>query len=73
MMDLTKKSGTACVTGLRDYMERTLHRWWSRLSIDSALVAAMAADAHCKPEEKKCMGGSMPSFMYSSDGSKDDA
>ncbi|KAB5608713.1 NAD+ synthase [Bifidobacterium jacchi] len=63
---------TACVLGLKDYMAK------NRFSgvclglsggIDSALVAAMAADA---VGGSNVHGISMPS-MYSSDGSKDDA
>lgn len=63
---------TACVLGLRDYMAKN-HFGGVVLGlsggIDSALVAAMAADA-CGGEN--VWGVSMPS-MYSSDGSKDDA
>ncbi|NMM99450.1 NAD+ synthetase [Bifidobacterium sp. DSM 109958] len=62
----------ACVLGLRDYMAK--NRFTGVClglsgGIDSALVAAMAADA-CGGEN--VWGISMPS-MYSSDGSKDDA
>ncbi|WP_044086360.1 NAD+ synthase [Bifidobacterium bombi] len=63
---------TACVLGLSDYMTKN-HFTGVTLGlsggIDSALVAAMAADA-CGGEH--VWGVSMPS-MYSSDGSKDDA
>lgn len=63
---------TACVLGLKDYMAKN-HFTGVCLGlsggIDSALVAAMAADA-CGGEHVQ--GISMPS-MYSSDGSKDDA
>ncbi|RBP98175.1 NAD+ synthase [Bifidobacterium aemilianum] len=63
---------TACVLGLKDYMDKN-HFTGVCLGlsggIDSALVAAMAADA-CGGEG--VWGISMPS-MYSSDGSKDDA
>ena len=63
---------TACVLGLKDYMAKN-HFTGVTLGlsggIDSALVAAMAADA-CGGEN--VWGISMPS-MYSSDGSKDDA
>lgn len=62
----------ACVLGLKDYMRKNGFRGVCLgLSggIDSALVAAMAADA-CGGEQ--VWGISMPS-MYSSDGSKDDA
>ncbi|WP_317643703.1 NAD+ synthase [Bombiscardovia apis] len=62
----------ACVLGLKDYMAKN-HFTGVCLGlsggIDSALVAAMAADA-CGGEH--IWGISMPS-MYSSDGSKDDA
>ena len=63
---------TACVLGLKDYMRKNHFRGVCLgLSggIDSALVAAMAADA-CGGSN--VWGISMPS-MYSSDGSKDDA
>lgn len=63
---------TACVLGLKDYMRKNhFHGVCLGLSggIDSALVAAMAADA-CGGSN--VWGISMPS-MYSSDGSKDDA
>lgn len=63
---------TACVLGLKDYAFKN-HFTGVTLGlsggIDSALVAAMAADA-CGGEN--VWGISMPS-MYSSDGSKDDA
>ena len=63
---------TACVLGLKDYMRKN-HFSGVCLGlsggIDSALVAAMAADA-CGGAN--VWGISMPS-MYSSDGSKDDA
>ena len=71
-LDPDEEVYTACVLGLKDYMAKN-HFTGVTLGlsggIDSALVAAMAADA--------CGGGnvhgiSMPS-MYSSDGSKDDA
>lgn len=71
-MDSDEKMYRACVLGLRDYMRKT---GFSGVvlglsgGIDSALVAAMAADA-CGGEN--VWGISMPS-MYSSDGSKDDA
>ncbi|MFT9397091.1 MAG: NAD+ synthase [Bifidobacterium psychraerophilum] len=62
----------ACVLGLKDYMAKN-HFTGVCLGlsggIDSALVAAMAADA-CGGEH--VWGISMPS-MYSSDGSRDDA
>ncbi|EFA23431.1 NAD+ synthase [Bifidobacterium gallicum] len=63
---------TACVLGLKDYMAKngfTGVTLGLSGGIDSALVAAMAADA-CGGEN--VWGISMPS-MYSSDGSKDDA
>lgn len=63
---------TACVLGLKDYMAKNhFHGVVLGLSggIDSALVAAMAADA---VGGENVQGVSMPS-MYSSDGSKDDA
>lgn len=63
---------TACVLGLKDYMAKNRFTGVTLgLSggIDSALVAAMAADA-CGGS--RVYGISMPS-MYSSDGSKDDA
>ena len=71
-LDPDEEVYTACVLGLKDYMRKNGFKGVTLgLSggIDSALVAAMAADA--------CGGGnvwgiSMPS-MYSSDGSKDDA
>ncbi len=63
---------TACVLGLKDYMAKN-HFTGVCLGlsggIDSALVAAMAADAM---GGENVYGISMPS-MYSSDGSKDDA
>ncbi|MBM6699026.1 NAD+ synthase [Bifidobacterium pullorum subsp. saeculare] len=63
---------TACVLGLKDYMAKN-HFTGVTLGlsggIDSALVAAMAADA---VGGEHVWGISMPS-MYSSDGSKDDA
>lgn len=63
---------TACVLGLKDYMAKN-HFTGVVLGlsggIDSALVAAMAADA---VGGTNVQGVSMPS-MYSSDGSKDDA
>ncbi|WEV66350.1 NAD+ synthase [Bifidobacterium sp. ESL0764] len=62
----------ACVLGLKDYMAKN-HFTGVVLGlsggIDSALVAAMAADA---VGGEHVQGVSMPS-MYSSDGSKDDA
>ncbi|KFI45480.1 NAD+ synthase (glutamine-hydrolysing) [Bifidobacterium bohemicum] len=63
---------TACVLGLKDYMAK--NRFTGVVlglsgGIDSALVAAMAADA---VGGANVYGVSMPS-MYSSDGSKDDA
>ena len=63
---------TACVLGLKDYMAKNHFKGVCLgLSggIDSALVAAMAADA---VGGENVYGISMPS-MYSSDGSKDDA
>ena len=63
---------TACVLGLKDYMAKNHFKGVCLgLSggIDSALVAAMAADA---VGGNNVYGISMPS-MYSSDGSKDDA
>ena len=71
-LDPDEEVYTACVLGLKDYMRKngfTGVTLGLSGGIDSALVAAMAADA--------CGGGnvwgiSMPS-MYSSDGSKDDA
>ena len=63
---------TACVLGLKDYMAKNGFKGVTLgLSggIDSALVAAMAADA---VGGANVWGVSMPS-MYSSDGSKDDA
>ncbi|WEV72957.1 NAD+ synthase [Bifidobacterium sp. ESL0790] len=63
---------TACVLGLKDYMAKNHFRGvvlGLSGGIDSALVAAMAADA---VGGGNVQGVSMPS-MYSSDGSKDDA
>lgn len=71
-LDPDEEVYTACVLGLKDYMAKNRFRGVCLgLSggIDSALVAAMAADA-CGGENVH--GISMPS-MYSSDGSKDDA
>lgn len=71
-LDPDEEVYTACVLGLKDYMAKNGFRGVCLgLSggIDSALVAAMAADA-CGGEN--VYGISMPS-MYSSDGSKDDA
>ncbi|PWG59033.1 NAD+ synthase [Bifidobacterium catulorum] len=71
-LDADKEVYTACVLGLKDYMAKN---GFSGVvlglsgGIDSALVAAMAADA-CGGDH--VWGVSMPS-MYSSDGSKDDA
>jgi NAD+ synthase (glutamine-hydrolysing) len=62
----------ACVTGLRDYVQKNgMSQVTLGLSggIDSALSAMMAADALGGPN---VVGVSMPS-RYSSDGSKDDA
>ena len=71
-LDPDEEVYTACVLGLKDYMAKN-HFTGVTLGlsggIDSALVAAMAADA-CGGEN--VWGISMPS-MYSSDGSKDDA
>lgn len=71
-LDPDEEVYTACVLGLKDYMAKN-HFTGVTLGlsggIDSALVAAMAADA-CGGEHVH--GISMPS-MYSSDGSKDDA
>ncbi|NEG70157.1 NAD+ synthase [Bifidobacterium choloepi] len=65
---------TACVLGLKDYMAKNGFTKGVCLGlsggIDSALVAAMAADALGGGD--RVYGISMPS-MYSSDGSKDDA
>ncbi|RSX50768.1 NAD+ synthase [Bifidobacterium callimiconis] len=72
VLDPDEEVYTACVLGLKDYMVKNgFHGVVLGLSggIDSALVAAMAADA-CGGEN--VWGVSMPS-MYSSDGSKDDA
>lgn len=71
-MDPDEEVYTACVLGLKDYMAKNGFRGVCLgLSggIDSALVAAMAADA---VGGANVHGISMPS-MYSSDGSKDDA
>ena len=71
-LDPDEEVYTACVLGLKDYMAKNRFKGVCLgLSggIDSALVAAMAADA-CGGEHVQ--GISMPS-MYSSDGSKDDA
>ncbi len=71
-LDPDEEVYTACVLGLKDYMAKNRFTGVTLgLSggIDSALVAAMAADA-CGGEN--VYGISMPS-MYSSDGSKDDA
>lgn len=71
-LDPDEEVYTACVLGLKDYMRKN-HFTGVTLGlsggIDSALVAAMAADA-CGGDN--VWGISMPS-MYSSDGSKDDA
>ncbi|MBT1165185.1 NAD+ synthase [Bifidobacterium simiarum] len=72
VLDPDQEVYSACVLGLRDYMVKNgFGGVVLGLSggIDSALVAAMAADA-CGGEN--VWGISMPS-MYSSDGSKDDA
>ena len=71
-LDPDEEVYTACVLGLKDYMAK--NRFTGVClglsgGIDSALVAAMAADA-CGGAN--VWGISMPS-MYSSDGSKDDA
>ncbi|NEG95877.1 NAD+ synthase [Bifidobacterium sp. SMB2] len=71
-LDPDEEVYTACVLGLKDYMAKngfTGVVLGLSGGIDSALVAAMAADA-CGGE--RVWGVSMPS-MYSSDGSKDDA
>ncbi|WP_165496191.1 NAD+ synthase [Alloscardovia theropitheci] len=71
-MDTDEKVYRACVLGLEDYMRKNGFKGvvlGLSGGIDSALVAAMAADA-CGGEN--VWGISMPS-MYSSDGSKDDA
>lgn len=72
VLDGDEEIYSACVLGLKDYMVKN-HFTGVCLGlsggIDSALVAAMAADA-CGGEN--VWGISMPS-MYSSDGSKDDA
>ena len=71
-LDPDEEVYTACVLGLKDYMAKN-HFTGVTLGlsggIDSALVAAMAADA---VGGENVWGISMPS-MYSSDGSKDDA
>lgn len=71
-LDPDEEVYTACVLGLKDYMVKN-HFTGVTLGlsggIDSALVAAMAADA---VGGENVQGISMPS-MYSSDGSKDDA
>lgn len=71
-LDPDEEIYTACVLGLKDYMAKN-HFTGVTLGlsggIDSALVAAMAADA---VGGENVWGISMPS-MYSSDGSKDDA
>lgn len=70
--DADEQVYTACVLGLKDYMAKNKFTGVCLgLSggIDSALVAAMAADA---VGGEHVQGISMPS-MYSSDGSKDDA
>ncbi|MBT1178201.1 NAD+ synthase [Bifidobacterium vespertilionis] len=71
-LDPDEEVYSACVLGLKDYMAKN-HFTGVCLGlsggIDSALVAAMAADA-CGGSN--VWGISMPS-MYSSDGSKDDA
>ncbi|NEG54514.1 NAD+ synthase [Bifidobacterium platyrrhinorum] len=72
MLDPDEEVYTACVLGLKDYMAKNRFTGVTLgLSggIDSALVAAMAADA---VGGGNVHGISMPS-MYSSDGSKDDA
>lgn len=71
-LDPDEEVYTACVLGLKDYMAKNRFTGVTLgLSggIDSALVAAMAADA---VGGENVWGISMPS-MYSSDGSKDDA
>ncbi|TPF86724.1 NAD+ synthetase [Bifidobacterium sp. UTCIF-37] len=71
-LDPDEEVYTACVLGLKDYMAKNRFTGVTLgLSggIDSALVAAMAADA---VGGENVHGISMPS-MYSSDGSKDDA
>lgn len=71
-LDPDEEVYTACVLGLKDYMAKNGFKGVTLgLSggIDSALVAAMAADA---VGGASVHGISMPS-MYSSDGSKDDA
>lgn len=71
-LDPDEEVYTACVLGLRDYMAKN-HFSGVTLGlsggIDSALVAAMAADA---VGGENVWGISMPS-QYSSDGSRDDA
>ncbi|PLS30369.1 NAD+ synthetase [Bifidobacterium margollesii] len=72
VLDPDQEVYTACVLGLRDYMAKNGFKGvvlGLSGGIDSALVAAMAADA-CGGEN--VWGISMPS-RYSSDGSKDDA
>ncbi len=72
IMEPDQEVYTACVLGLKDYMVKNGFKGvvlGLSGGIDSALVAAMAADA-CGGEN--VWGVSMPS-MYSSDGSKDDA
>ncbi|PAU67674.1 NAD+ synthetase [Bifidobacterium italicum] len=71
-LDVDEEVYTACVLGLKDYMAKngfTSVTLGLSGGIDSALVAAMAADA---AGGDAVFGISMPS-MYSSDGSKDDA
>ncbi|NMM93100.1 NAD+ synthase [Bifidobacterium oedipodis] len=71
-LDPDEEVYTACVLGLKDYMAKngfTGVTLGLSGGIDSALVAAMAADA---VGGENVWGISMPS-MYSSDGSKDDA
>lgn len=72
VLDPDEEVYTACVLGLKDYMSKNGFKGvvlGLSGGIDSALVAAMAADA-CGGEH--VWGVSMPS-MYSSEGSKDDA
>ncbi|MFC0266113.1 NAD+ synthase [Alloscardovia macacae] len=72
VLDADEKVYTACVLGLKDYMRKNGFKGvvlGLSGGIDSALVAAMAADA---VGGENVWGVSMPS-MYSSDGSKDDA
>lgn len=71
-LDADEEVYTACVLGLKDYMAKngfTSVTLGLSGGIDSALVAAMAADA---AGGDAVYGISMPS-MYSSDSSKDDA